>query len=77
LQDLELDDCVDMNARTGCLFEKPKIVIGARGVDAEIFMDNAAARNFIGATLGTPDKPVLTIDMESSAVAMVSNVWVG
>ncbi|GAQ86767.1 hypothetical protein KFL_003100040 [Klebsormidium nitens] len=72
LANLQLDDCSNMTARTGCLSKQPKIVIGARGVDAEIFVDNAAIRDFIGATLGAPGKPVLTIDMESSAVAMVA-----
>lgn len=63
LQNQELGDCVDMSTRTSCLLGKPKVVISAHGVDAKIFVDDAAARNFIGATLVVPDKPVLTINM--------------
>ncbi|KAL3681287.1 hypothetical protein R1sor_024243 [Riccia sorocarpa] len=63
LENLELQYCVNQT----CLDPKPKVVIGLRGAAASVFVDNAAFRNFLH------DKyKVSTLDMESSAIALVS-----
>ncbi|EOA19032.1 hypothetical protein CARUB_v10007687mg [Capsella rubella] len=67
LEKIELLQCVNS---TLCLPEKPKLVIGLKAATADIFVDNAAYRNFLYNSFG-----VSSSDMESSAVAMtcVSN----
>ncbi|CAH2078083.1 unnamed protein product [Thlaspi arvense] len=67
LEKMELLQCVNA---TLCLPEKPKLVVGLKAATANIFVDNAAYRNFLYDTFG-----VSSSDMESSAVAMtcVSN----
>ncbi|KAJ4720670.1 bark storage protein A-like [Melia azedarach] len=44
LQGITLEQCVNS---TLCLPEKPKLVVGLRGSTANIFIDNAAYRNFL------------------------------
>ncbi|CAA7037342.1 unnamed protein product [Microthlaspi erraticum] len=67
LERMELLQCVNA---TLCLPQKPKLVVGLKAATANIFVDNAAYRNFLYDTFG-----VSSSDMESSAVAMtcVSN----
>ncbi|XP_006413443.2 bark storage protein A [Eutrema salsugineum] len=67
LEKMELLQCVNSSL---CLPERPKLVVGLKAATADIFVDNAAYRNFLYDTFG-----VSSSDMESSAVAMtcVSN----
>jgi len=60
---MELLQCVNASL---CLPNKPKVVVGLKAATADIFVDNAAYRNFLYDTFG-----VSSSDMESSAVAMV------
>ncbi|XP_062091909.1 bark storage protein A-like [Humulus lupulus] len=64
LEGMELEQCVN---RSSCLEEKPKVVVGLRASTSNIFVDNAAYRNFLSHTLN-----VSSVDMESSAVVMTS-----
>jgi len=50
-----------------CLPRKPKLVVGLRGSTANIFVDNAAYRDFLVRTF-----LVSSVDMESAAVVMAS-----
>jgi hypothetical protein len=63
LQGMELERCVNSSV---CLSRKPKLVVGLRGSTANIFVDNAAYRDFLYQTYA-----VSSVDMESSAVVMV------
>ncbi|KAL1222523.1 Bark storage protein A [Cardamine amara subsp. amara] len=67
LEGMELLQCVNSSL---CLPKKPKLVVGLKAATANIFVDNAAYRNFLYDNFG-----VSSSDMESSAVAMtcVSN----
>ncbi|CAN8230704.1 unnamed protein product [Cochlearia groenlandica] len=67
LEKMELLQCVNSSL---CLPKKPKLVVGLKAATANIFVDNAAYRNFLYNSFG-----VSSSDMESSAVAMtcVSN----
>uniref|UniRef100_A0A7N0TXJ3 Nucleoside phosphorylase domain-containing protein n=1 Tax=Kalanchoe fedtschenkoi TaxID=63787 RepID=A0A7N0TXJ3_KALFE len=62
LKDLELIQCLN---ETYCLPQKPKVVAGLRGATADIFVDNAAFRDFLFKKLY-----VSTVDEESSAVVL-------
>ncbi|XP_059433973.1 bark storage protein A-like [Corylus avellana] len=64
LKKIELEGCVNSSL---CLPRKPKLVVGLRGSTANIFVDNAAYRNFLVRTF-----QVSSADMESSAVVMTS-----
>ncbi|KAK3228395.1 hypothetical protein Dsin_000276 [Dipteronia sinensis] len=61
---MALEQCVNSSL---CLKEKPKLVVGLRGSTANIFVDNAAYRDFLFQTF-----QVSSVDMESSAVVMVT-----
>ncbi|KAL5569511.1 hypothetical protein UlMin_026086, partial [Ulmus minor] len=60
LEGMELQQCVNSSF---CLEEKAKVVVGLRGSSANIFVDNAAYRDFLFHTF-----KVSSSDMESSAV---------
>lgn len=62
-QGIKLKQCVNASL---CLPEKPKLVVGLNGSTANIFMDNAAYRDFLFQTF-----KVSSVDMESAAVVMV------
>ncbi|CAL9226691.1 unnamed protein product [Arabidopsis halleri] len=62
LEKMELLQCVNA---TLCLPNKPKLVVGLKAATADIFVDNAAYRNFLYDSFG-----VSSSDMESSAMAM-------
>ncbi|CAM8985048.1 unnamed protein product [Rhodiola kirilowii] len=62
VKDIELIQCLN---KTFCLPEKPKVVAGLRGATADIFVDNAAFRDFLFDKFN-----VSTVDEESSAVVM-------
>ncbi|XP_061985437.1 bark storage protein A-like isoform X5 [Populus nigra] len=62
LQGMELEKCVNSSL---CLPEKPKLVVGLKGATSNIFLDNAAYRDFLFQTF-----EVSSSDMESSAVVM-------
>lgn len=64
LQGMELEKCVNSSL---CLPEKPKLVVGLKGATSNIFLDNAAYRDFLFQTF-----EVSSSDMESSAVVMAS-----
>ncbi|KAK1571639.1 hypothetical protein Q3G72_020600 [Acer saccharum] len=64
LEGMALEQCVNSSL---CLKEKPKLVVGLRGSTANIFVDNAAYRDFLFQTF-----QVSSVDMESSAVVMIS-----
>ncbi|XP_059628400.1 bark storage protein A-like [Cornus florida] len=64
LQGMELERCVNSSL---CLPEKPKLLVGLRGSSANIFVDNAAYRDFLFRTF-----QVSSVDMESAAVVMTS-----
>ncbi|CAK7325340.1 unnamed protein product [Dovyalis caffra] len=66
LEGMELERCVNSSL---CLPQKPKLVVGLKGSTADIFVDNAAYRDFLFKTFG-----VSSTDMESSAVTCWSNV---
>jgi nucleoside phosphorylase len=61
---MELEKCVNSSL---CLPEKPKLVVGLKGATSNIFLDNAAYRDFLFQTF-----EVSSSDMESSAVVMAS-----
>ncbi|THG04287.1 hypothetical protein TEA_000751 [Camellia sinensis var. sinensis] len=61
---MELEQCVNSSV---CLPQKPKLVVGLRGSTANIFVDNAAYRDFLFNTF-----QVSSVDMESAAVVMTS-----
>ncbi|KAH6757640.1 hypothetical protein C2S51_038788 [Perilla frutescens var. frutescens] len=63
LEGLELDKCINS---TACLSISPKVTIVSKGASANIFLDNAAYRNFLYKKF-----KVSPIDMESAAVALV------
>ncbi|KDP45048.1 hypothetical protein JCGZ_01548 [Jatropha curcas] len=62
LEGMELDKCVNSSL---CLTQKPMLVFGLKGSTANIFLDNAASRDFLFKTFEAS-----TADMESSAVVM-------
>ncbi|KAL6890574.1 hypothetical protein ACP4OV_008829 [Aristida adscensionis] len=65
LEGMELPACV--NATT-CLPRAPRVVRVSRGCSANVFVDNAAYRQFVRSKFGcTP------VEMESAAVALVAN----
>ncbi|KAL4199515.1 hypothetical protein AMTRI_Chr03g51520 [Amborella trichopoda] len=61
-KDLELQRCINA---TFCLPKTPKVVLGLRASTADIFVDNAAFRNFMFDQFG-----VSTVDEESFVVVM-------
>ena len=61
---MELEKCVNSSL---CLPEEPKLVVGLNGATSNIFLDNAAYRDFLFQTF-----EVSSSDMESSAVVMAS-----
>lgn len=62
LQNLKLQQCVN---ETDCLAEAPKVVYGLKASSADIFVDNAAYRQFLFSNFS-----ISTVDEESSAVVM-------
>ncbi|XP_039067300.1 bark storage protein A-like [Hibiscus syriacus] len=64
LEGIKLEQCVNSSL---CLPEKPKLVVGLRASTANIFVDNAAYRDFLLQEFG-----VSSADMESAAVVMTS-----
>ncbi|EEF42359.1 mta/sah nucleosidase, putative [Ricinus communis] len=64
LQDLNLQQCVN---DTYCLPKMPKVVYGLRGSTADIFLANAAYREFL-----YKEFSVSTVDEESAAIVMTS-----
>ncbi|XP_068635107.1 bark storage protein A-like [Aristolochia californica] len=64
LRDLKLQQCENA---TYCLPETPKVVFGHRGSTADIFVDNAAYRDFLLNTFN-----VSTVDEESAAIVMTA-----
>ncbi|CAK7325339.1 unnamed protein product [Dovyalis caffra] len=64
LEGMELEKCVNSSV---CLPQKPKLVVGLKGSTANIFVDNAAYRDFLYRTFA-----VSSVDMESFAVVMTS-----
>nr|XP_023900853.1 bark storage protein A-like [Quercus suber] len=64
LQDVKLQKCVN---ETYCLPETPKVVYGLRGSTADIYLDNAAYREFLFKAFN-----VSTVDEESAAIVMTS-----
>ncbi|KAJ8638186.1 hypothetical protein MRB53_012453 [Persea americana] len=63
LEGMKLEGCINS---TTCLPRKPVVTRVRRGSSANIFVDNAAYRNFLNSKFN-----VTPIDMESSAVALV------
>ncbi|XP_057981113.1 bark storage protein A-like [Malania oleifera] len=64
LEGTELDRCLNLSF---CLVRKPKLTVGLKLSTANIFVDNAAYREFLFQTF-----QVSAVDMESSAVVMTS-----
>ncbi|CAK9138426.1 unnamed protein product [Ilex paraguariensis] len=64
LSDINLQRCIN---NTYCLPETPKVVYGLKGSTADIFLDNAAYREFLFKEFN-----ISTVDEESSAVIMAS-----
>ncbi|PON59781.1 Nucleoside phosphorylase [Parasponia andersonii] len=62
LEGMKLEQCVNSSL---CLDEEPKVVVGLRASTANIFVDNAAYRNFLFRTF-----KVSSVDMESSATSL-------
>ncbi|KAK6233882.1 hypothetical protein QUC31_006288 [Theobroma cacao] len=62
--ELILEQCVNSSL---CLPQKPKLVVGLRASTANIFVDNAAYRDFLFQTFH-----ISSVDMESAAVVMTS-----
>ena len=60
---MKLEQCVNSSL---CLPEKPKLVVGLSASTANIFVDNAAYRDFL-----LQKFEVSSADMESAAVVMV------
>uniref|UniRef100_A0A0D9UYS0 Nucleoside phosphorylase domain-containing protein n=1 Tax=Leersia perrieri TaxID=77586 RepID=A0A0D9UYS0_9ORYZ len=66
LEELELPACV--NGTTTCLPRAPKVTRVSKGCSANVFLDNAAYRQFLRRKFGcTP------VEMESAAVALVAH----
>ncbi|KAH8502146.1 hypothetical protein H0E87_016784 [Populus deltoides] len=63
LEGMELEKCVNSSL---CLPQKPKLVVGLKGSTADIFVDNAAYRDFLYKAFG-----VSSADMESSAILAI------
>lgn len=63
LKDLRLESCINT---TICLTEIPKVVVGLKASTADIFLDNAAYREFLFTRF-----QVASVDEESAAIAMV------
>lgn len=63
LETLKLEGCLNS---TTCLSNTPKAVLVERGSSANVFVDNAAYRNFLYTKFN-----ISPIDMESAAVALV------
>ncbi|KAH9320708.1 hypothetical protein KI387_015347, partial [Taxus chinensis] len=63
LEGLKLERCVN---GTFCLSEPPEVVMGLKASTADIFVDNAAYRDFLFNHF-----QVATVDEESAAIAMV------
>lgn len=61
---MQLEQCVNSSL---CLDAMPRVVVGLKGCTANVFLDNAAYRDFIFQTFG-----VSSADMESTAVVMVT-----
>lgn len=66
IQGIELEQCVNSSL---CLPRRPKLVVGLNGSTANIFVDNAAYREFQYTTFH-----VASVDMESAAVVMASSL---
>ncbi|KAJ0968060.1 hypothetical protein J5N97_024977 [Dioscorea zingiberensis] len=64
LEGLKLQQCIN---ETYCLSEAPKVVFGLKASTADVFVDNAAYRNFLFEEFG-----VSTVDEESAAVMMTA-----
>ncbi|CAB4270432.1 unnamed protein product [Prunus armeniaca] len=64
LKGIKLNQCLNSSV---CLPQKPQLVVGLRGSTANIFVDNAAYRDFLFQNFR-----VSSVDMESSAVVMTS-----
>ncbi|KAK6228341.1 Nucleoside phosphorylase domain - like 1 [Theobroma cacao] len=64
LEGMKLEQCVNSSL---CLPEKPKLVVGLRASTANIFVDNAAYRDFLFEKF-----EVSSADMETAAVVMTS-----
>ncbi|TYG51381.1 hypothetical protein ES288_D10G253100v1 [Gossypium darwinii] len=64
LEGMKLEQCVNSSL---CLTERPKLVVGLRASTSNIFLDNAAYRDFLFQKFG-----VSSADMESAGVAMTS-----
>ncbi|KAL4290025.1 hypothetical protein GQ457_14G022160 [Hibiscus cannabinus] len=64
LEGIKLEQCVNSSL---CLPGKPKLVVGLRASTADIFVDNAAYRDFLFQQFG-----VSSADMESAAVVLTS-----
>lgn len=62
LEGMELEQCVNSSL---CLPQKPKVVVGLNGATANVFVDNAAYREFLYTTFH-----VSSLDMESAAIVM-------
>ncbi|EEF28447.1 mta/sah nucleosidase, putative [Ricinus communis] len=65
LEGMELEKCVNSSS---CLPQKPKLVVGLKGSTANIFVDNAAYRDFLYQTFA-----VSSVAMESASVVMVDS----
>ncbi|GLJ53348.1 hypothetical protein SUGI_1137530 [Cryptomeria japonica] len=63
LENLKLESCLNTS---NCLFHKPKVVRVERGCSANVYVDNAAYRNYLHQKFN-----VTPIDMESAGVALV------
>eukprot|EP01018_Ginkgo_biloba_P008040 Gb_28226 [translate_table: standard] len=63
LEGLKLEACVNS---TFCLPETPKVVVGLKASSADIFVDNAAYREFLFNHF-----QVASVDEESAAIAMI------
>ncbi|XP_031117339.1 bark storage protein A-like [Ipomoea triloba] len=64
LEGMELEQCLNSSL---CLPQKPKLVVGLKGSTANLFLDNAAYREFLFQSF-----EVTSLDMESEAVVMTS-----
>eukprot|EP01018_Ginkgo_biloba_P031373 Gb_35477 [translate_table: standard] len=63
IEEVELESCVNS---TTCLTHQPRIVRVERGCSANVYVDNAAYRNFLHSKFN-----VTPIDMETAGVALV------
>nr|GMC92638.1 bark storage protein A-like isoform X1 [Ipomoea batatas] len=64
LQGVKLERCVNSSV---CLSQQPKLFVGLKGSTSNIFIDNAAYREFLFQTFG-----ISSVDMESAAVVKTS-----